>query len=866
MDLVTKPPNSSQGYDTIWVIVDRLTKSTIFVPMRETDPLKKLARLYLKEVVTRLGIPVSIIYDRDPRFASHFWRSLQKALGTNLDMIEFSYNNSYHARIKAAPFEALYGRKCRSPVCLAEVLERVGDIAYKLELPQELSRVHNTFYVSNLKKCYADEPLAVPLDELHFDDKIHFVEEPVEIMDREVKQLRRSRVPIFKDTNRSAPNDLLVLSLVEQMTDYVAHLDKENQKNKMVNESLTAELEIYKKRVTIFEQSLNVDLNKREKLIDSQMDDLIQNRNAKLVAFQQEIDTLKETLSNNVKENESLSKRLTSHTPVRVEAPSELPKISLVNERLKKLKYQLANFDKLVKKRLTTDAITAGSWGLEHTKECFVTKIIPFLKVLKDTFNAFDKTLLNEITKVQTVFNQIEAAVDQCSVEKNIFKIQIKQLRIDNDQLLNQITSQEIMHIVANSVDILNVKNSCVNDCSKCLKLKTELLKKKDFIKKEAYDKLVKSYSTLEKHHISLELATQLNQEIFQRENFGENLNALTFNQLFEINELDAQLQEKDTVIRKLKDIIKSLSGKHSVENVKKDIDEIETINIELEHRMFKLDIEPISHRLKNNRDAHVVYIEKTIENADTLRGLEMLVYVCQTCPSSPKPCEKLVAVTPMNKDKRVRFAKPVTSSSNIPKQTDSLKTKDSNKPLLTSTGEKPTTSASGSKPSGNTKNNRITRPPSSNQKNKVEDHSRKVKSSLNKMNSVSEPVNNARVKHFVRKDKFDSIYAICNKCLFDANHDMFTPKKIVHLKETTSKSVETLKPEIKVYSRRPKQRKLVGSSKKAKILESKIAINSEPTHLWGSNATDVPSSSSLVKDRLFRLFSGIWTPDVLNI
>ncbi|GJR53156.1 putative reverse transcriptase domain-containing protein [Tanacetum coccineum] len=111
----------------------------------------------------------------------------------HLPLVEFSYNNSYHASIKAAPFEALYGRKCRSPV-----LEKVGEVAYKLELPEELSRVHNTFHVSNLKKCHADEPLAIPLDGLHLDDKLHFVEEPLEIVGREVKRLKRSRIPLVK--------------------------------------------------------------------------------------------------------------------------------------------------------------------------------------------------------------------------------------------------------------------------------------------------------------------------------------------------------------------------------------------------------------------------------------------------------------------------------------------------------------------------------------------------------------------------------------------------------------------------------------------------------------------------------------------
>ncbi|GJX14180.1 hypothetical protein Tco_0205938 [Tanacetum coccineum] len=409
--------------------------------------------------------------------------------------------------------------------------------------------------------------------------------------------------------------------------------------------------------------------------------------------------------------------------------------VSLVNESLKKLKYHLASFDKVVKKRTTSDAISA-----------------------------------DEITKVQTVFNQMEAVVDQCFVDKNAFKIQIKQLSIDNDQLWNQIMSQEIVHIAVNLIDILNVNKSCVDECNKCLELETELFKKKDLIEKDVYDKLLKSYSTLEKHCISLELATQLNQEIFQKDNFRENQNAPTFNQLFEINELKAQSQENDTVIRKLKDRIKSLSGKDSVENsvensdlnaqlqkkvfaiaaLKNELRKIKGKNVvdtavskpiaTIAPRMFKLDIEPISHRLKNNRDAHEVFLKKTIENTDTLRGLvecarkqnpsepllefacmftkhvqELLVYVSKTCPSLTKPYEKLVDVIPMNKDKKVRFVEPVTSSSNIPKQIDSLKTKDSNKPLLTSTGVNTTTRASGSKPSGNTKKNKISRPPSSN-------------------------------------------------------------------------------------------------------------------------------------------------------
>nr|GFA22775.1 putative reverse transcriptase domain-containing protein [Tanacetum cinerariifolium] len=217
--------------------------------------METLTRLYMKEIVSQHGAPVSIISNRDSHFTSRFLKSLQNSLGTQLEMsmayhpetdgqserttqtledmlraccidfrkrwekhlplVEFSYNNSYHANIKVAPFEALYGQKCRS-LCQCvirfgkqgklnpwyigpfKILKRIGPVAYKLELPEELRNIHNTFYVSNLKKCLSDESLVIPLKELQLNDKLNFVEEPVEIMDREVKQLKQIHIPIVK--------------------------------------------------------------------------------------------------------------------------------------------------------------------------------------------------------------------------------------------------------------------------------------------------------------------------------------------------------------------------------------------------------------------------------------------------------------------------------------------------------------------------------------------------------------------------------------------------------------------------------------------------------------------------------------------
>ncbi|GJZ89523.1 reverse transcriptase domain-containing protein [Tanacetum coccineum] len=225
-----------------------------------------------------------------------------------------------------------------------------------------------------------------------------------------------------------------------------------------------------------------------------------------------------------------------SSTTNKVEVPKELPKVSMVNTSLKELKRHLTGFDQVVKERTTATAITEGTWGFEHTKACFRDEIIPFIKELKDIFNNFNQYLVEELADVQNVFYQMEQAVEQHRLESRTFE---------------------------------------------CLELQTELLNKKDFVDKEIYDKLCKSFTTLEKHCITLEADSQLNQEIFQQTNSVLDQNAPSFTQLFELSELRAQSQAKDTVIVKLKEQIKSLKGNVDDSKVKMDMDEIETLNID---------------------------------------------------------------------------------------------------------------------------------------------------------------------------------------------------------------------------------------------------------------------------------------------
>ncbi|GJS82804.1 hypothetical protein Tco_0749345 [Tanacetum coccineum] len=277
--------------------------------------------------------------------------------------------------------------------------------------------------------------------------------------------------------------------------------------------------------------------------------------------------------------------------PVIVDVPSELPKVSLVNASLKKLKFHLTQFDSVVKKRTTPSALEEGEWGFEHTKAVFNNEIIPFLKSLKDIFNVFDKDLLNEITEVQTVFDQMEASVQQFSVDKKCLEIAKKEILLENDRLLQKVMSQDVLITVMNSMslnnDSVNVKMQKCELCEKCLNLDAELSKSK-----QAYNDLLKNHSQLEKHCISLEVSMQLKQEVFQNDESCVNQNAVEIQEYFEINDLKARLQDKDTTISKLKDTIKSLKKNTKEKNVHHDKCDFEPINEELENSMAKLLLE----------------------------------------------------------------------------------------------------------------------------------------------------------------------------------------------------------------------------------------------------------------------------------
>ncbi|GJV04272.1 retrovirus-related pol polyprotein from transposon TNT 1-94 [Tanacetum coccineum] len=368
--------------------------------------------------------------------------------------------------------------------------------------------------------------------------------------------------------------------------------------------------------------------------------------------------------------------------------PKELPTVSMVNTSLKKLKRHLTGFDQVVKERTTATAITEGTWGFEHTKACFRDEIIPFIKDLKDIFNNFNQYLVEELADVQKVFYQMEQAVEQHRLESRTFEVKMNQVLSENERLLAQAIDKDIVKTVVNLS--VNASDENVTECQKCLELETELVKKKDFVDKETYDKLCKCFTTLEKHCITLEADSQLNQEIFQQENSVLNQNARdysvvrlikmdmdeietlnielehrvtklvtenehlkqTYKQLYdsikpkrvqskeqcdalikqvniksgEISDLNAKLQEQGLVIAALKNELRKLKGK--------TIDNKDTVTHSVDPNVSKDNMEPITPKLLNKRTAHSSYIKHTQEEALVLR--DIVEHVKANYPQDP--------------------------------------------------------------------------------------------------------------------------------------------------------------------------------------------------------------------------------------
>ncbi|GJV02624.1 retrovirus-related pol polyprotein from transposon TNT 1-94 [Tanacetum coccineum] len=669
-----------------------------------------------------------------------------------------------------------------------------------------------------------------------------------------------------------------------------------------------------------------------------------------------------------------------SDRPTNVEVPKELPKVSMVNTSLKKLKYHLANFDVVVKERTTPTAITEGTWGFEHTKACFRDEIIPFVKALKDLFSTFNQQLVDELAEVQNVFYQMEQAVEQHRVESKTFEVKMNQALNENERLLEQVMSKDIVNLIANSFvdnDSLNV-----HECQKCLKLETEL--QKDFVEKEIYDKLFKRFTTLEKHCISLEVDTQLNQEIFQRNNSISNQNAPSFDQLFELNEMKAQSQEKNMVIKKLKERIKSLSGYMDKDKIKQDLEEIETINIELDHRVTKLiaenehlkqtykklydsikptrvrskeqcadltnqvnlksveisnlnaclhqkvlvittlndelrklkgkdlannevtchpsdpeiNTEPITPKLLNKRPSHSAYIKHTQEEAVVLR--DIVDHIQVNYPLDPA-LESACKYTKLIQDLHTKISKTCPSLNNSGEQLVAMTPMNNNK-----------------KPLGNIKKDKILQTQSSTQKNKLEAHPRKVKSSLKNKDHVVAPKGTAHVQHSKLNANSELKCVKCNGCMLSDNHDLcvldyinivnarakskstkkHTKRKVwkpigkmfttsgyiwrptgrtftivgnacpltrittttkVPIRKSSALDNKIPKPVVTlVYSRKHRKSKTSVPVNNYKVIKFVTANNSEPSQSLGSIVSNVPSSS-LDECRSSKLSFGIW-------
>ncbi|GJW80438.1 retrovirus-related pol polyprotein from transposon TNT 1-94, partial [Tanacetum coccineum] len=547
-----------------------------------------------------------------------------------------------------------------------------------------------------------------------------------------------------------------------------------------VNDTLTAELKRYKEQVKVLKEGQNVDLKSKDNVLDS-------------CAQFVEIGHRKQTLSKHLKEKESLMQTVTLlKNDFKKEESRNIDREIALEKRIKQL-------DNIVFKRdqsaQTVHMLMKPQFFYDHTTKQALGFQNPFY--LKKAQQLEPKLYVGNIIEKTNAIVILDSKETLLLAEESRSKMILKQK--DPMMLEKKVNTSPVDY--ANSMNFpeptLSSRPTNVEvpkELPKVSMVNTSLKKLKHYL--AGFDVVVKERTT----------PTAITEGSWGN-NSVSNQSALSFDQYFEINELKAQSQEKDMVIKKLKERIKSLSGKKNEDKIKNDLEEIETINIELDHReqvlviialkddlrkvkgkaivdnavtkdtidpeMFKIDVEYLNHRLLNNMSAHSDYLKHTQEEAAILREIELLIIVGQTYPSINNTDKKLVAVNPKNKDKKVRFTEPVTSSGNTNIKTSSTSNLVSNKPMLSSTGVKPSTSASGSQPSGITKKDKIQQTSSSTQKNKVEAHPRKVKSSLKNKNCVVEPKGTTNVQHSKLNANSELKCVKCNGCMLSDNHDL---------------------------------------------------------------------------------------------
>nr|GEY52904.1 integrase, catalytic region, zinc finger, CCHC-type, peptidase aspartic, catalytic [Tanacetum cinerariifolium] len=818
----------------------------------------------------RHGIPVSIISDRDPRFASNFWRSLQNTLGTRLDMstaynpetngqsertiqtledmlracaidfgkgcvnhlplVEFSYNNSYHATIKAAPFEALYGRKCRSLVCWTEVREKsyadlkrkpmefqVGDKVMLKVSPwkgvvrfgkrRKLNpRVHNTFHVSNLKKCHADEPLAVPLDGLHFDDKLHLVEEPVEIMNREVKRLKRSRIPLVK----VRWNSKRVFQKGDDPIDAINHM-----MSFLIAVVTSRDEAWFKDKMLLVQAQANGQVLHEEELkflvdpgiAETQSTHYVVTNNAAYQADDldaynsdcNEINSAKIALMANLS-------HYGSDNLVEVHNQDNVTN-NVIHQDVQAMSiYEQSNIMNQSEIEITSDSniISYSQYMNESQYETVQNSsssaqqddlILSVIEQLKT--QVINCTRINQDNKNYLEIDNFKHTLSEHLIEKESLEQKLTLLKMDfqkeesrniDRELALEKQVKELNNIVfkrnqsAQTVHMLNkpqffydhftqqalgFQNPCYLKKAQQLEPKLydgSVIQKTDAIvirdseetlmlEDESHSKILKK----QKDPMMSKKKTELSAEqAFWSQNSG-NSKEPSLSTSTTIVEVPKELpkvsmsQEKDTVIMNLKERIKSLSGHVKEEKIKRELEEIKTINIELDHRVTK------------HTQEETATLREIVENERLLNTLNTsLDYAC-------------------------KYTKRVN--------------------LLTS--------ASGSQPQGNTKKDRIRKTQSKAKKNKLEDHPRTVRPSLNNKKGVVNTKAISSIPNSKLNVNSDLKCATCNK------------------------------------SKAAKKKVPVSNSK---INKSLVANKKKPNNSWGSTISNVPSLT--VACRLSKLFS----------